>query len=60
MNNLMEINYTDPVNHLSEEDVFIGDDTRALLIDNRDNEGEPTEGFFEEVVAFFIRFVKKH
>ena len=55
MNNLIEINYTDPVNHLSEEERFIGDDTRALLIDNRDNEGEPTEG-----VAFFIRFVKKH
>ena len=53
------INYTMPANHLSEHDIYTGDETLALITDLRDNEGESVKLFYERVVLFYEKFVTK-
>ena len=53
------VDYTTPANHLSEHDIYTGDETLALITDLRDNEGESVKPFYERVVLFYEKFVTK-
>ena len=56
---LTKIDYTNSSNHLSDDQVFIGDDTVALVVHLKENEGESVHNFFKGVVKFYECFVKK-
>ena len=53
------VDYTTSANHLSEHDIYTGDETLALITDLRDNEGESVKPFYERVVLFYQNFVTK-
>ena len=57
--NLTGINYSDPENQLSNEDVFIGDDTTAFLLNLTENEGLGAYDFYEHVRSFYKTFLNK-
>ena len=44
--NLIEIDYLSPENQLSDEDLFIGDDTTAFLLNLTENEGLSADNFY--------------
>ena len=50
---LTQFDYTNSTNHLAEEDLFIGDNTMALIIHLRNNEGEPVKEFYTGVIDFY-------
>ncbi len=57
--NLTEIDYSNPINQLSDEDVFIGDDTTAFLLNSIENEGLSANNFYKHVRSFYEAFVNK-
>ena len=56
---LTKIDYTNSSNHIPDDQVFIGDDTTALVLHLKDNEGESVQNLFRGVVKFYEFFVKK-
>ena len=58
-NDLTCVNYTLSSNHLSTNDIYIGDDTLALIIDLTEDEGESVKVFYEHVVKFYQQFLSK-
>ena len=56
---LTRLKYSEVSNHLLEEDLFIGDSTRALIIHQEENEGEVVKEFYSGVIKFYSGFVKK-
>ena len=59
LSDLVEVNTTDVSNFLPEQDIFIGDDTTALLLHLCENDGVVVEPFYENVIKFYQGFVKK-
>ena len=55
---LTSIAYANSTNHLSTQDVFIGDSTTALVLHHQD-EGCNVAVFYEGVIKFYIAAVKK-
>ena len=56
---LTRVDYLSEYNILSHEDVFIGDDTAALLLHLQENEREIVGSFYKQVIKFYQAFVKK-
>ena len=56
---LTKIDYANVSNHLPDDQVFIGDDTAALVLHLKENEGESVHKFFKGVLKFYDCFVKK-
>ena len=56
---LTRVNYTSCSSYLSTEDIYIGDNTLALIINVSENEGESVKGFYEHVIKFYQRFLDK-
>ena len=56
---LTDIDCSDPENQLSDEDVFIGDDTPAFLLNLTENEGLSGNDFYEHVRSFYKAFISK-
>ena len=56
---LTAVDYADESNVLSEEDIYIGDNTPALLLHLKENEGEVVGQFYQKVIQFYQAFVKK-
>ena len=56
---LTKIDYTNSSNHIPNDQVFIGDDTTALVLHVKDDEGESVQTFFRGVDKFYEFFVKK-
>ena len=56
---LTAVDYADESNVLSEEDIYIGDNTAALLLHLKENEGEVVGQFYQKVIQFYQAFVKK-
>ena len=56
---LTDIDCSDPENQLSDEDVFIGDDTTAFLLNLTENEGLSANDFYEHVRSFYKAFISK-
>ena len=56
---LSQLKYSDESNHLSDEDLFTGDETMALIIHLEENEGESLKEFYSGVKKFYLGFVKK-
>ena len=50
---LTAVDYTDESNILSEEEIYIGDDTAALLLHLQENEGEVVGNFYRKVIQFY-------
>lgn len=48
-----------PSNQLKDDELYIGDDTTALLLQLSENEGVPIDNFYEGVRSFYIAFVGK-
>jgi len=57
--NLIDIEYSNPSNQVSDEELFIGDETTAFLLDLADNEGIPSTNFYGHVRSFYVAFTKK-
>jgi hypothetical protein len=55
---LTKISYTDPNIQLSQDDIFVGDDTSAFLLSLVD-EGEDIRDFYDQVIKFYEAFMKK-
>ena len=53
-----ELAYMDPSYQLTHEDIFVGDNTYALLLLLQD-EGEDVQGFYNSVLRFYEAFVAK-
>jgi hypothetical protein len=56
---LTNIDYLDSDNQLTDDDVFIGDDTTAFLLNLTENEGLSANNFFVHVRLFYEAFVSK-
>jgi len=56
---ITKIKYVDPVNQLSNQDLFIGDNTTALILHLEENEGESVAQFYRGVITFYEAFIKK-
>ncbi len=56
--NLIDIEYSNPSNQVSDEDLFIGDETTAFLLDLADNEGIPSTNYYGHVRSFYVAFTK--
>ena len=52
------VNYMDRSNHLPDSEIFIGDDTLALLLSVQE-EGESVQSFYGGVTKFYEAFIKK-
>ena len=52
------IKFSDPVNRVPNEDLFVGDSTAALIV-YLSEEGENVNEFYSGVVTFYETFVKK-
>jgi hypothetical protein len=60
LTDLTKLDYCDSSKQLSNEEIFVGDDTTALTTHLEDNEGESIQRiFFPYVVEFFEKFLKK-
>jgi hypothetical protein len=57
--NLTSINYLNPSFLLPDKELFIGDDTSALLLHLQENEGESVNVFYTGVKRFYQAFVTK-
>ena len=59
---LTAVDYGDESNLLSEEEIYmyIGDDTTALLLHLKENEGEVVGQFYRKVIQFYQALVKKN
>ena len=55
---LSTVDYMDSSNHLPDNEVFIGDDTLALLLSIQE-EGESVQSFYRGVIKFYGSFIKK-
>ena len=55
---LTKISYTDPNIQISQDDIFVGDDTSAFLLSLVD-EGKDTRDFYDQVIKFYEAFMKK-
>ena len=56
---LTAVDYGDESNLLSEEEIYIGDDTTAILLHLKENEGEVVGHFYRKVIQFYQALVKK-
>ena len=56
---LTKLPFMDESLHFPNEDLFVGDSTRALLIHLTDDEDGSVNNFLSEVVSYFMSFVKK-
>lgn len=56
---ITSISYTDPSIHLPNSDIFVGDDTAALLLHLHENEGESVDRFYVGVKKFYQAVIKK-
>ena len=56
---LTRLNYSDECNHLPVRDLFVGDNTTALILHQEENEGESVTEFYHGVKTFYSAFVKK-
>ncbi len=56
---LTQLNYSDECNHLPVRDLFVGDNTTALILHQEENEGESVTEFYHGVKTFYSAFVKK-
>ena len=56
---LTAVDYADESNQLSEEEIYIGDNTAALLLHLKENEGEVVGQLYQKVIQFYQVFVKK-
>ncbi len=56
INDLTKLNFSEISNHFADEDLFIGDNTMALLIHQRENKGELVDYFYSK---FYSGFAKK-
>ena len=54
---LTTVDYMDNSNHLPDDEIFIGDDTLALLLSIQE-EGESVQSFYRGVVIFYEAFIK--
>lgn len=52
LSDLTKIKYGDPINQLPNKDLFIGDNTTALIVHLTENEGEDLKHFYSGVVKF--------
>ena len=52
------VDYMDSSNHLPDNEIFIGDDTLALLLSIQE-EGESVQSFYRGVIKFYEAFIKK-
>lgn len=57
--NLTIVDYLDELNLLSEEEIYIGDDTAALLFHLEEKEGDDVRQFYRKVIQFYQAFLKK-
>ena len=55
---LTTVDYMDSSKHLPDDEIFIGDDTLALLLSIQE-EGESVQCFYRGVVKFYEAFIKK-
>ena len=55
---LYTVDYMESSNHLPDSDIFIGDDTLALLL-SIEEDGESIKSFYKEIIKFYEAFIKK-
>ena len=55
---LYAINYMNSSNHLFKSDLFIGDDSLAMLL-TIEEDGESVQFFYKGVTKFYEAFIKK-
>lgn len=56
---LTKIDCTDSSKHLSNDQIFVGNDTLALITHSENNDRVPVSNFFQSLVEFYERFVTK-
>ena len=54
---LYTVDYVDNSNHLPDNEVFIGDDTLALLLSIQED-GESVQSFYKGVIKSYEAFIK--
>lgn len=55
---LHTVDYVEKSNHLPDNELFIGDDTLALLLSIQED-GESVQSFYKGVIKFYEAFIKK-
>ena len=59
LQNIVIIEYFKSSNQLSDEELFIGDETKAFLLNLTENEGFPVNNLFVNVRSFYVGFTTK-